>query len=592
MRSSDEVMDLVRGIERRLGAGVTHHEIGEALNDELSLNPTTDRDADPLVWEVWLFGLMLTDPGSYREQWGPLAPMAVFPPNVYPPPVDYFPDAALDHFDRRLAESNISSSLARLADVLWIRRRSVEYADRAIEAYLEAATMVLAAPLGPTTALDYLQRALDLIRSLGRADDMAADAVFEIVDQFIAEEDWGLVCASIRLSHRILALRSDPAHRVLSTVVDAANHFGSAGGQERFRERDLFEVAADLARDLDDGERADELRRFVPRSLEQEAAERADEGGLIESALLEDALRGFSNLGMSEDLTRVKRALHLATQRAVNEMTEVRAEFNVPTADFEREVDRLLEASRPYSAWHHLYEMARSRGLWPSWDDVERQQQELAQRFPIQSLVRKEIVTADGRTLPRPTDEAAAKEFDAVGRFTQDQHIYLGLQLVRVQLLREREAWSRDLLLRALSESNLYTEPMLRAVEPGLAAFEEDRPWDALHILTPQVERVIRRIGQLRGAETLRYNAGKGQLLWSSLEQMLDDPAIAGVLNTIRPSLSHELKFSFVDSRGWNIRNAVAHGITTPDEDMNAMGLLLIFVLLCFATLRVEEAEA
>ena len=160
--------------------------------------------------------------------------------------------------------------------------------------------------------------------------------------------------------------------------------------------------------------------------------ERSSEGALIESVLLEDALRAFSNLGMSEDATRLKLALHAAMQRTVAEMSQVSAEVEVPTAEIEKEVDRLLEASRPHGEWHHLYEMARSRALWPSWEEVEKRREELAQQFPLQSLVRKGIVTADGRPLPGPTDEEAAREFDVIERFTQDQHIYLALQLVKV----------------------------------------------------------------------------------------------------------------------------------------------------------------
>ena len=53
VRTSDEVVARAREIEAALGPSVTHHEVGRALNEELRSNPTSEADADPLVWEVW-----------------------------------------------------------------------------------------------------------------------------------------------------------------------------------------------------------------------------------------------------------------------------------------------------------------------------------------------------------------------------------------------------------------------------------------------------------------------------------------------------------------------------------------------------------
>ena len=136
--------------------------------------------------------------------------MAVFPPNVYPP-VDHFSEEALDHLVRHLSESTIPAAVARLAGVLWIRHHRLEYADRAIAAYLEAVATDLDTDLGLTTTLDYLQRALDLVRALGRDDDPAAEVVFQLIDRLVARGHWGLVCASVRLVHKTLALRGHRA---------------------------------------------------------------------------------------------------------------------------------------------------------------------------------------------------------------------------------------------------------------------------------------------------------------------------------------------------------------------------------------------
>jgi hypothetical protein len=144
----DEVLSRARVIDRQVAQSATHLDIGELFKADLSKDPAENPMSDPLAWEDWLFNLMLTHPGEYRDRWGPLAPVMVFPPNVYPPPVDAFPDDAVDMFARQLDETTVAAARARLADFLWMRRREIQYADLAIAEYGRAATAVIGGEMG------------------------------------------------------------------------------------------------------------------------------------------------------------------------------------------------------------------------------------------------------------------------------------------------------------------------------------------------------------------------------------------------------------------------------------------------------------
>jgi hypothetical protein len=56
------------------------------------------------------------------------------------------------------------------------------------------------------------------------------------------------------------------------------------------------------------------------------------------------------------------------------------------------------------------------------------------------------------------------------------------------------------------------------------------------------------------------------------------------VLETISPDLAYELGYLFIDSRGWNLRDDLAHGILPPDTD-SRFSLLCVIVLLTLSTL-------
>src|SRR4026208_2582286 len=105
---------------------------------------------------------------------------------------------------------------------------------------------------------------------------------------------------------------------------------------------------------------------------------------MIESIFLQDALRAYSDLGMAEDVERLKPAVQRATQKATEELTEVRAEVSIPLQQIGKGVDDLLELSRPKGEWHPLDAIAGTKSLWPSWEAVVARQEELDRESPLQ----------------------------------------------------------------------------------------------------------------------------------------------------------------------------------------------------------------
>jgi hypothetical protein len=104
--------------------------------------------------------------------------------------------------------------------------------------------------------------------------------------------------------------------------------------------------------------------------------------------------------------------------------------------------------------------------------------------------------------------------------------------------------------------------------------------WEALHTLVPQIERVIRELAQLFGANVYRYQSGTGEILWSSLTRLLDLDPVRAMLTRIRPDLADELAYLLVDSRGLNLRDDVAHGIVSNDSGTDVRALLCLLILL------------
>lgn len=83
----------------------------------------------------------------------------------------------------------------------------------------------------------------------------------------------------------------------------------------RHRQRSLLEAAEELARRLGRGKEAAALRRRRASSFESEARERADEGGIIELAFMEDAAELYAASGPGSEVQRLKPDLARASER-------------------------------------------------------------------------------------------------------------------------------------------------------------------------------------------------------------------------------------------------------------------------------------
>ena len=134
----------------------------------------------------------------------------------------------------------------------------------------------------------------------------------------------------------------------------------------------------------------------------------------------------------------------------------------------------------------------------------------------------------------------------------------------------------------------MYDSRTVAAIGPGLVAYEESRFWDAIHVLVPQVERVIRNIGLALGVGVLSYRSSSGQLLWVTLKELLEEPRVVSTLDQIAGDFALHLKYVLIDPRGWNIRNDVAHGLLNPDHSPSAEALVVILILLAISVLRAD----
>jgi len=589
--SLEATMEKAAELERAAGAAASCHGLADVFGKAVQQLEASDPTCQALIWEAWLYQYQLDRHGqeaSRGNEFGPLFELA--DGRRHPPPVGEFPGEAVDYFRSRLQRAENPSARARLADFLWLRTREIAFADQTITEYLVATQAVLPSQFGNMVATEYLARAAALSRGLGRDRDDLCLAIRALAEH-LRSTDSGFLCELIRTTAEEIAVDGALSEWCLSELTKLANEAADHGGQERSPERSYLDAAIELARARKDHGLATQLRRRIATSFEREADERADESPLIQSGRLQEAMKAYAALGMKEDLERVKPKVHDASERAMADLKEISGRMTIPVDELRRDMQQLLEAGRKVAPWVHLQIFA-IRGLWPRWSEVAARTEELARRFPLQNAIHKVLLGPDSRPFGRPSDPEVARQFDQIQRYVQDVQFRLGFATMQVEILRELGAWSEDLIVDALNTGVLFNDEAIGAIRPGVRAYERGRAWEALHVLTPQIERIVRGLARLCGTNVYRHVSATGEIHWRALNNLLLLLPVRAILARIRPDLADQLSYLLIDSRGMNLRDDVAHGIVAHGPEAERLALLCILILLTLSVPHTVGGEA
>ena len=578
------------GVEARVGESGDYHDLGSAFEEELR---ALGGEAAPEAarWDVWAFRLFLSRTGEYRDMYGPLAPMMVMEGRAYPPPVEELPEPALDYFETRLGRTANPSSRARLADLLWITRRRVADAQVAIRTYLDAHPLVRVSDVGRRTSLEYLERATVITREINGDADRIVAALYDAAFESLREGHWAEACQIIRFGRTELARSQAQGQDLLNRLTAQADESAAEGGEARRWEQHLVDAALDLVIELGEVDLADSLRRRAVDSLVAEADERTSSGGIVEGALVEDALRRAIGYGMSDRITGLRDRMQEASVRSLDEMREMSVETTIARPDIERDLDDALALAANRGAVGQLCTFATVRGIWIPWEGVIERTEQARRDTPLQFLVRKTVLRSDGRPLSRPTSEPEAFEFDTIHRYNTELTFRLAISESQVQILRERETWSLEGLCATVTDCPLLGDDFARRLRAGFQAYEDGRYWEALHLLAPQIEAQVRQIAQAVGTSVVRGLRSRSGLQWASLGDLLDDKRVRATLDLIAPEFGREARYVLADERGWNLRNEVAHGTSPGDANDNLGALALVLVVVAISSLRIRNEQ-
>src|SRR5262249_44692353 len=149
---------------------------------------------------------------------------------------------------------------------------------------------------GRSMACEYLARAAYLVLSLRRPTDTLLSTIRSLAERFVADED-GHLAHLLSVTKDAIDLDKDLAEWLIDQASALAGTKRGGEAPSRILERHVLESLLALGSVRRDPSRARAFRQRIAKSFEDEAAERAGEGGIVESALLQDAIRIYQEVG-------------------------------------------------------------------------------------------------------------------------------------------------------------------------------------------------------------------------------------------------------------------------------------------------------
>jgi len=464
---------------------------------------------------------------------------------------------SVERWKQRARRTNDSVIKARFADVVWdleqaimgVRARSIEFATMAVEGYLMSfSEQRYGHSMEPTFPLI---RALMIATQLNR-DDLIRTAATRILELGEAAPPtsigiWDMPSSAFLENRRIPAdlvqRMKDQLEARLAAASTTSNEWAAqvAGSslleylrpvQDRSERQRIVKVIGDVHRRNADGWpalRAIGLLRSIAILYEQEA--------------------------LPEEAKELQLYIEERGQNAHLEMKTFEYTVSIDREETESLLNKLLTGSALYPA---LFRLAIA--CVPDPDDLRKFIAESGEELLFSRLITRSYHGSHGL----PSSEVGSPHDDPNGNlvevFRKDLEVKMIYLVLGMRAAREKFNFtSSELIDEMLVGSPLFREDRREFFEQGFAAFENGDYMKAIHVLVPQVENMMRELLGVLGAGKSKPNPLQAHLFdHKNMNDFFREPLVS---ESMEESLYLFLKSLYIDRRGLNLRNDLAHGL-------------------------------
>jgi lysyl-tRNA synthetase class 1 len=468
------------------------------------------------------------------------------------------------HWEQRASASKNPLMKARYADAAWDLAKVIansrpnhECARMAIDGYVEATNRhFYKFGIEP---VEWLVRALHLAQSVGDADRIkkVVDAMFAFylvslqpghigVWTFLFDNLYGKK-GLISTSQEAQIISDLEAMLSRLTVIGEPNEFNPHGAKE---------AAERLVQHYKKQNDVANVKRVIKAYGESFVKIAENANPMLAMAWLQPVIERYEQEGMKNEAEELRLLQIKKSENIASDMKHFSVEVDVTKKDYDDLVSRLLvhgdlAATLRNVAWYFI----------PSADMARKIVQEAKTVAPLMSMIPITVVDRTGRPVARVETDDDASEGRLFHRLAQIAGLNQSFLSYVIEAAIAEFQPSVDDILAVLYRSPLFLESRRSILREGITAYLAKDHLKGIHVLVPQIEEMLRTLLVLMGIPPHKSVLGHpGITDVKNMNQALSDPRVQEVLTE---NVWRYLTILYIDKRGMNLRNDLAHGLVS-----------------------------
>ncbi len=516
--------------------------------------------------------------------------------DFFSPDVKELDASTAAHWEERARSCPNPVMRARYSDLVWDLKRAITvqkadpaYARTAIDSYLRAADRKLY-PI-EVVGIQWLGRALDLSLSINDEDrtKRVVEFMFEFYDRVAQPQFVGTWLFLFDYLYGEKFINPEQESRIIANLEAMLSKTSDTASSETGVHATLDPWGAEAA--------AERLARHYHRRSDKANVDRVIKayGGafrylagqadpMMAMAWLQPVIERYEQEGLKAEAEQLQLMSAEKGKNIGDELKQISVKVDIKPEEIEKLVDQLIGADDLGTAF------GRIAGYFiPKANDARKLLEQLRADAPLLSIIPISIIASDGHT----TAKIASLDEDPDGRLhkqlAETVGFYQPFLAHTLAKLRERYAPTTEKVLDFLCQSPLFAESRTGLLRDGLLAYEQGDFVKAIHVLVPRVEDTLRNFLGHMGRPTLKTVRGQpGIMDAKNMNDVLRDDQMRTVLTE---NLWRYLEVVYVDKRGMNLRNDLAHGLLAPNVFNRYVADRVFHTLLALSLMRERQTK-
>jgi len=504
------------------------------------------------------------------------------------PDLTKFHKKMLDYFKIRLYRTPNPLLKAKFADILWQKERDPKAAQEAVESYLKSAEQFFDSD-GYFEFRHYFGRSICIAIEINSADLL--NKLYERSKFFLEELEskkeyrWiidvlndllNIPRQKIKIDYDLILKVAERGYRWSNPEKATTDAFIV----------DFLKIMERVYRKQGDSSKAKECRLREAISYEKIGLNALKNNQYLKAShFLITSLQKYISLGdQAWKVNELKQLIKDCNLRAQeHEFKTIKTEFKIP----KEEIEKLLEFLKKKNTNEILSYIALNRGFLCSLEEARDQAKQIVENSPLQHMINASVQDSKGNILETLDTPDKKLKKDIYDIFDFHYNLMAKYYLIPIfELLKvEKSITSLD-LKNFFVKFDFFDDNTLPFLEHGFGRYLENDNVSSIHILTFQIESILRIVLARIGAPTISTRDGKTQE--KNLEGILLEEKIRSALGE---DLVTFLEWFLIDKLGFNLRHKVAHALMEYKYFNEIWNILLIYILLLFTRFSYKKGQ-